>query len=83
MDISTNNVECALALDFSGDVTIPAGSRPEDRLHVTSKSPVAATYSNQRVGISPPGDVRIELKQSGGVFNVSDLTLQIIPLFVV
>jgi hypothetical protein len=80
IDITINNAECALALDFSGVTNIPAGSKPQDRLHVIAKSPISATFSLSRVAIVKQGVTTIELKYAGSAFNVEDVSLEIVPI---
>jgi hypothetical protein len=80
VDIATNNVEVALALDLTGATTTPAGSNPEDRLHVTAKSPVGSTLSLSDYATLNVGVTTVELKYAGGPATVSDVALAIIPL---
>jgi hypothetical protein len=80
-NIAVNNVELSLALDISGSVTVPAGSHPEDRLHVLAKSPVAATLSRADYAPVNAGATVFELKYAAtGAATVSDVAFSVIPL---
>jgi hypothetical protein len=81
IDIGANNVEVSLALDITGTTTVPAGSNPEDRLHVLAKSPIAATLSLADYASVNAGDTTFELKYAAtGAATVSDIAMSIVPI---
>jgi hypothetical protein len=81
VDIGVNNVEVALALNITGTTTIAAGSNPEDRLHVTAKSPVGAALSLSDYAVVNAGATVFELRYAAtGAAVVSDVAMAIIPL---
>jgi hypothetical protein len=77
VDIGVNNVEIALALDTAA---VPAGSKPENRLHLNAKSPAGTTLTMSEYETVNAGDITFELMHAGGAATVSDIKLAVIPL---
>jgi hypothetical protein len=82
VDTTTNNVEVACSLDFSGATVLAAGTNSEDRLHVNGKSPVGITLSREDYASVNQGTTNIELKYAAtGAATLSDVALAIIPIW--
>jgi len=80
VDTVNNNTEVALALNVTGATSIPAGSRPEARLHLLGKTPIAVTVSHQTTDILGPGISHVELMAAGNACNLSNVAFSVTPL---
>jgi hypothetical protein len=80
IDIAVNNADTAVALNFSGATNIPAGSQPENRLHVVAKSPISVTLSLARVVTVAAGATTVEIMHAGAACTIEDISLECVPL---